>query len=51
MKSRDGFEVVNALMREEVIPVLEAHGATVTWDGDLGTRIRLDDVDFFVPLA
>lgn len=42
--------IVTALMREDVIPVLEAHGATVTWDGSLGTRIRLDNVDFFVPL-
>lgn len=42
--------IVTALMRDEVIPVLEAHGATVTWNGSLDTRIRLDDVDFFVPL-
>jgi len=50
-RERQYGRIVTALMREEVIPVLEAHGATVTWDGSLGTRIRLDGVDFFVPLA
>lgn len=43
-------QIVTALMREEVIPVLEAHGATVAWDGDLGTRIHLANVDYLVRL-
>lgn len=43
-------QIVTALMRDEVIPVLEAHGASVAWDGSLGTRIRLDNVDYLVRL-
>lgn len=43
--------IVTALMRDDVIPVLEAHGATVVWDGSLGTRIRLDNVDYLAHLS
>lgn len=43
-------QIVTALMREDVIPVLEAHGATVAWDGNLGTRIHLANVDYLVRL-
>lgn len=42
--------IVGKLMHEEVIPVLEQHGAVVTWNGDLGTRIYLDKVEGFIPL-
>jgi hypothetical protein len=43
-------QIVTSLMREDVIPVLEAHGATVAWDGSLATRIRVDNVDYLARL-
>nr|WP_298132990.1 hypothetical protein [uncultured Pseudoxanthomonas sp.] len=43
-------QIVTSLMREDVIPVLEAHGAAVVWDGNLGTRIHLANVDYLVRL-
>ena len=43
-------QIVTALMREDVIPVLEAHGITVAWDGSLGTRIHLSGVDYLARL-
>ncbi|MDR7067940.1 hypothetical protein J2X02_000757 [Pseudoxanthomonas japonensis] len=49
-RERRHAQIVTSLMRDEVIPVLEAHGATVVWDGDLGTRIHLANVDYLVRL-
>ena len=34
------------LMRDEVIPILTAHGVPVNWDGDLNRRILLPDVQY-----
>lgn len=38
------------LMKEVVIPTLQRHGVGVDWNGDLGRRICLNDVDFYVEL-
>ncbi|MFT4298741.1 MAG: hypothetical protein QM597_03785 [Aeromicrobium sp.] len=40
--------IVTALMIDEVFPVLERHGITARWDGDLGRRILLQGVDYYV---
>lgn len=39
-------EIVRKLLLNEVIPVLEKHGMTVTWDLDLGKRILVENADF-----
>jgi hypothetical protein len=39
-----------ALMRTVVIPVLEAHGIDVFWNGSFDTRIMLNDVEWYAPL-
>lgn len=41
-------EIVSALVKNEVVPILEKHGIGVQWDGDIGTRIRLLNVDSFI---
>lgn len=43
-------DTVRSLMRERAFPVLEAHGMTVDWDGNLGARILLGNADFYAPL-
>ena len=40
-------EIVTELMTGEVFPILEQHGVRVSWNGDLGTRILLSDVDAY----
>ncbi|MDO5067342.1 MAG: hypothetical protein Q4D96_08700 [Propionibacteriaceae bacterium] len=37
------------LMNEVVIPILERHDITVVWNRDMGTRIRLEGVEWYVP--
>lgn len=48
-KNRDQqyARIVTGLMTDEVFPILEKHGIRVTWDGNLGTRILLSDVDAY----
>lgn len=48
-KARDKkyARIVTDLMTNDVFPILEKHGVKVTWDGDLGTRILLSDVDAY----
>lgn len=42
---------VRTLMATTVLPVLERHGMTVTWDGEIATRILVSGVtDYLVPL-
>lgn len=43
---------VRELMAATVFPVLERHGMTITWDGELARRIRVSGVtDYMVPLG
>ncbi|WP_433673636.1 DUF6891 domain-containing protein [Microbacterium gorillae] len=44
-------DIVIKLMIEEVVPVFEKRGITVTWNRDLGTRILLENADFAVRLS
>ncbi len=46
-RERRYARIVTELMHGEVFPILEKHGVRVTWDGDLGTRILLSNVDAF----
>lgn len=39
--------IVRSLVLEEIIPVLERFQIVVEWNGDLGTRLLLDNVDFY----
>ncbi|GAB3618784.1 hypothetical protein GCM10027417_00440 [Glutamicibacter endophyticus] len=40
-------ELALELMRNEVFPVLEAAGVRPEWDGNLGTRILLKNVEYY----
>ncbi|QYM76559.1 DUF6891 domain-containing protein [Leucobacter luti] len=42
-------EFVTALLLDEVFPVLERHGVTVTWNRDLATRVLLSGVALLEP--
>lgn len=51
--ARDVFylAVVKDLAEATIIPVLRAHGLSVTWNGDLATRILVDGItDYLVPI-
>lgn len=37
------------LMNSVVVPILEEHGITVEWSRTMDNRIRLDDVEWYVP--
>jgi len=43
-------DIVRGLMEGEVFPLLRRHGIAVTWDGDLGRRILLENADYYVPV-
>lgn len=43
-------ELVTALLTDEIFPLLRGHGISVTWNGDLGTRVLLENADYFVPV-
>ncbi len=50
---RDDYyaEKARTFVAESVTPTLERHGMSVTWDGDLGTRIYVEGItDYLVPL-
>lgn len=38
------------LLRDEVLPVLERHGMTVTWDGTHHQRVLLQNADYYVAI-
>lgn len=44
------WDTTIALMRDEVVPVLERHGIGVDWDSSPSKRIQLTGVDYFVSL-
>ncbi|MFT4187067.1 MAG: hypothetical protein QM621_00635 [Aeromicrobium sp.] len=46
-KARHYESTVVDLMTNEVIPLLERHGVTVEWDGQLSRRILLKNVDYY----
>lgn len=43
-------ETLVALMREQVIPVLEKHGHEIEWNGSTGTRLLMKNSDFWIDL-
>lgn len=47
-KDEQYTQIVTDLMVNEVFPVLAKHGVEVDWNKDLGTRIKLSNVDSFI---